>query len=715
MKSKYLDGNTGVAQAQKRLLSAGGVDRMSAVAESLTDISVSKQEFTEGLKHLSYLIRAQKERPAAALALVLFKAKPMKFINQIRREGMFRASKYEFESATLRACVSCIAETQICTDRDSYPAIYIQSVDNLLSLTRAVKAVHLSLKKELANRSKTALKSILLLADMALQQYEDYDAEYCLADEIPERVIEAASYLLNLIKGPNGFRPAPVFDIDDNVLEKGNIYEMLVRSAMRVVDYREAETLLDGLPYHARANGSTVIVAALDADIEKSVRVGYTQHFVQKLIRIGAWSGQDSHSKGITLKEFVNKTFAGGLENLMLLHSVPKERIVFAIPAETEAFSFLFQEVGFFSEEVLGDLVLEVDHWGKAVGEAIKVSDNLDSFDIFKVQRIFRLVHYVFHKKLSTIADPARRRRLTARSAIPVLKREQLLALMELAIPGKSMECLDLLSLTNDRLYVDLQYTPFVRVGGGYLIPPFIVAGSNLVRNVVYINRLHDKVKPPEDPMTRLVAEHLKRREFLVVSELERKIDGKLVEFDILAYREGTMLVFECKNSFFPCSAHEMRTSWDHVESAARQLSERCALLGNAAYQKLVVSSLGWHGVSVSQLYSAIITGNRIFHGLKIEGHPVRQARELINVLDKGEIRLGDEVRRLWRSSTFSVEDLVIYLSDQNSIARAQLGAMEMYRRRTVFGSRSLEFETYRVQTDKQQEIYRSLYDLKAE
>ena len=44
---------------------------------------------------------------------------------------------------------------------------------------------------------------------------------------------------------------------------------------------------------------------------------------------------------------------------------------------------------------------------------------------------------------------------------------------------------------------------------------------------------------------------------------------------DLVAYRDGVLYLFECKNAYHPCNPHEMRNSYDHIRKAGTQLTFR--------------------------------------------------------------------------------------------------------------------------------------------
>ncbi|MBL7373615.1 hypothetical protein INQ23_30300, partial [Escherichia coli] len=76
-----------------------------------------------------------------------------------------------------------------------------------------------------------------------------------------------------------------------------------------------------------------------------------------------------------------------------------------------------------------------------------------------------------------------------------------------------------------------------------------------------------------------------------------------------------------------------------------------------------------------AEVHTGIVTANRIFHGAALNGHPVRQAHELINVLTMGKLSGEERSLSIWAGSEFHALDLVTYL-EGDSIAAKQLAAL---------------------------------------
>ena len=108
---------------------------------------------------------------------------------------------------------------------------------------------------------------------------------------------------------------------------------------------------------------------------------------------------------------------------------------------------------------------------------------------------------------------------------------------------------------------------------------------------------------------------------------------------------------------------HELRTSYDHVQTARKQLDRLREAVRNEEVRRRLYVSLKWDFGPVDEVLTCVVTGNRLFNGYMIGGHPVRPAYEMINMLLEGTIRIGDEDFGVWRKPDFEPQDLLDYLA----------------------------------------------------
>jgi hypothetical protein len=162
----------------------------------------------------------------------------------------------------------------------------------------------------------------------------------------------------------------------------------------------------------------------------------------------------------------------------------------------------------------------------------------------------------------------------------------------------------------------------------------------------------------PREPFGHQVASQFLNR-LLVKDEFDLGTIVNPREIDLIAYKDGHLFIFECKNSFHPCNVYERRTTYEYIQYAAEQLELRKLWLSDKAKQAAALKELGWNVPATNDIDTCIALGNRVFNGLVLDGHPVRSVHELLNVLLRGTVSLMEEQFRLWEGDQFVIADLI--------------------------------------------------------
>jgi len=626
---------------------------------------------------------------AAALALVLLNAGES--IAKMRNEGVFRASRYGFNAGCLKKVLGATLDLATELKASSLHLEYLKSTLALLELAEPAKQLRKSIITRLKLRQNFCIKTLLAIVNytFSVNWLGDRDqSTRSLKHWSATHLASAFSRVYMMLRTDLSI-PRNAFHQTDDLASYSHetVYGSLLADAASLNELIDAEVMIDGLPYKAEITGDGVLVSAIDSEFERSVRLGYIQTDQQMGVRV--YRALEENTRRPTVASFnetVQRILGAGLLDFVTLKSLPIERLVFAFPQIPQLLEVLHQDAVFI-EEIPLLLGAHLDNFHPDDGSFLQVSQALTAIDLFKVQRVFNLIELAFQAKLESIEGEERRHFLLLRSTVLVMRSENLQQiLINILPPDKVDELISLLSLTTDRSagdsedYIDLQYQPFLHAvssPGLYIaIGPSIVGKSNLVRSIQYASKIKRKTAAKDDPMQAAVVAALKEAGFIARDSFEFNIDGKR-ETDIFAYRDGVLFVLECKNAYHPCSPHEMRNSFDLLETSQEQLDIRSRWLLNAENQKRLFKAMGWMVPPTSRVYTCTVTANRLFTGYKVGEHPVRHAHELINVLARGQIGRGREEPplRFWRSETFQVEDLVDYLEGR-SIVGQQHAAM---------------------------------------
>lgn len=636
------------------------------------------------------------EAIATALAMIFLDADHA--IACMRRDGVLRASRYGFRGSLIGRVAKAALSVRDLLTASPDRIVYLESVEALSRLAGNAQVLQKEIETTIRSRRAVVLKTVFVMVNSLFYHgwLNDYEASSLSGHRYSsEEYAEAASLVLRTYASMFPVDGASFTYVDtDAVTKNALVYERLLVAAIRLTKFREAEFFIDGLPYRADSAGETVTVSSIDPDLERSIRLGYIQSQNQGMIRFTHLQEADP---SISMRSVIDRGFERGSFGKMLeLIEQPIRRLVLRLPIVPEIFGEFFARDDLFLDELQMLLALDVDNFGTFEELIFPITDNVTSMDVFKVQRYFNFLSCAYQRRLSDLKDESERGELTLTSTLLVIRHDDLIEQMRLIFGDvdKAVEIVSLLTMDPGEPHLDLQYRPFVDAGGYYVIAPHVVAASNLVRNTIVANRLRSAAIGPKDRVVHAVTEALRSAGFLVHSDFEVKVAGRELELDVVAWRDRSLFLFECKNAYHPVSVHEMRNSWDHIRSARKQLDKRREILADAINRAVLFQKLGWDVDASCEVHTGIVIGNRVFHGANLNGHPIRQAHELINVLTSGRIVADEDSLSFWQGPDFQTADLIAYLGPA-SIATDQLAALDPREWRYSMGYRDLAFSSY--------------------
>lgn len=698
------------------LLKSKTLTDLVKVAKTVEMPTATKGEADALLKTVPALIGSNDHKAAVATTLSLILLDAERWLAKIRKEGIFRASRYGFNAGCLRKVVTATLSLSTHLQVEPGRLGYLNSVLALLKLAGSAKELKRSIVYRLTLRRGVCVKTLLAIVNSAFADEWPGNPNESPTSALHWTATELASAfsrLYMIIRDELGVR-SNAFHFTDDLAGGSNeaAYAGLLADAAALNELIDAEVMVDGLPYKAEVTPTGVLVSAIDSDFERSVRLGYIQTDLQFGLRVHLTREENSRRPIMaSFRSAVQAILEAGLLEHVRLRVIPMERLVFEIPDIPPLFEALRSDAVFVEEFPLIQGA-NIDNFHPGEMGFLQVGQTLTTMDLFKVQRLFSLIELAFREKLKTIDDQTRQRVLALRSTVMVQRRHDLQRMLERVLtPEQSAELISLLSLSTassdggSDAYIDLQYRPFlhaVALPGEFIaIPPAVVARSNLVRSVQYTSNVKRRLCPKDDPMQVAVVAALRKACFLVKDSFEFNICGRR-ETDIFAYRDGVLFVFECKNAYHPCSPHELRNSFDLLETSQRQLDIRADWLSNPANRASLFKAMDWDVKPASRVYTCTVTANRCFTGYSIGTHPVRQAHELMNVLTRGHIGRGPDATPLkfWRSNAFQIDDLIDYLEGKSVVAQ-QHAAMHPVTRSIGIRGRRLEFAQFAMDLEK--------------
>lgn len=590
-------------------------------------------------------------------------------VNEFRERGTLRPSKYEFETQIISYLIESVLFNKLYFNLSSDNEKWVKSVLALCSLATGVNQEIVFIKDALENGGMPLLKSLLVMTDYAFMLRDTMGLFTQFNSDSPadaEEIADGFSYIFHLYIEKFGNTHLNInvnvdWILDDTCLE-------LLLKAFAVKSFFNKEVMVDRFGYvvEKKSNGLYEIFDPAD-NLEKSMRIGYLSNIMQGL-------KQDVHlvsqkQKIASMREFGKLMYDALKDDHIKLVKEPFERYVFAVVYHPEFIKMVTEEKYFLEEEGVR-LSAERDllvHW-KQLFEFI-IIDDITFWDLLKVQRFFNILRWYIVSHFNSVLneDYIKQIPLVLQSILSRFTDEKLIeGLKEIVGEAKAVKIVDLLTWKpNDKVF-DIQYQPMLPVEKGKLIPLNVLASSNIVRNT--LQRCGKRFYPDGkiDPVSVILKDSLKSKMQHAEDDVNYYFNGKAGQLDVIAQSDNTLFIFECKNSLLPCNMHELRTSYDYVITAGKQLTRFCELFKDEKFRKYLQKTLRWSCVfdESTQVYTGIIMSNRMFSGYRVGPHPVRGLGEIVTFVDNGQIGFNGKYFCIWRSKSFNKDELKSFLSE---------------------------------------------------
>jgi hypothetical protein len=658
----------------------------------------------------------EKRRPGRAinwLALAL-RLNANEVVSRIRRAGLLRASKFQYQSDLLTRVVQTLLKSQAVISIPADGASYLESVGALLFVAPFVRQLYEDIRRELRKRRPVVLKSLVAVVDHRFIALRPPDRSRDSDDPLfyaAEEYADGLSLLVHIFSTDIGIEDENFNFMDEVGIRQGTYDDLLIR-ACKIKMYHEAELLVDAFHYCAKREERNVRIFSIDPRLEQSIRLGYIQAAFQTAITSRSLTRSDVQSLP-SLRELVAMVSAALGATLITQVDKPIPRLVLKIPDTPEAFS-PFREDHLYKEDVVYvEATAKEQFCRPEMLLRFGLTEGLTLLDVLKAQRLMNFLASLMAKRLGPLFETDAG--IAFRSLLAVFSIETFRHLLEHCVSEVAARAFIKAIEYEGPRHVgmfDVQYQPVIRGRQYQLLPMNVLCSSNFMRNLLFV---HNEKRKAQDPDSKISMQHtlyraLADRFEFVAEGVKCKVDGQHLEIDILAVVGNVLLVIECKSSFHPCSLHELRTSYDHMLTAADQLDRLKVVLGQERVIRPLLRKLKWNDVDYSAISTCIVTANRMFNGYSIRSHPVRQAYEMINVIDGGTMTFGDGgVLRVWRTEQFEASDLLEYLAGTTT-HQDFFEAMEARELRYRLGTANLVFGTYILNGERLHQIARARY-----
>lgn len=496
--------------------------------------------------------------------------------------------------------------------------------------------------------------------------------EYYSSEEISEGI----SLIISAFNTQKGIRRLDYFSSDVDFMESNKAKE-IVKDACRFVNLKDLEILMENFGFSCTPVNGKLIIAHPDEMYGKCYDLSNFIYQQQK--KTDSYRTRKENSSYPSLEDLSKKyeeLFPDSIEQ----KEEPFRRFIFKMPVSL--ITMLFKAEEFFLEEL--SLLLDLEK------ELLIPLSNLKKYVLFKgltveemlrMHRFFKVQFMLIAPRYLKLLEDSNRSTVLA-SLMMLFETQELITILGEAISKeKAVLYLELLTWNAEPTsHLDLQYNPIIQKEGYSLISLSVLAQANIIRNVIISqrkkgNNIRQQQVEQQDVLPLLLTETFLKAGFITQTEIPIKHRTSLQkesDIDFLAFKDGVLFIFECKDSVHPAGPFELRTTYDYIQKAALQLQYILLALTDEAYRKKVCARVGIDPDQIRKIQPAIILSNRSFWGLNYHGYPVRYIKELQSLIKIGEVSfsLPDEtelyVFKLWENERFSVNDLCNYCGEDS-------------------------------------------------
>lgn len=504
----------------------------------------------------------------------------------------------------------------------------------------------------------------------------DFDKEK-LRSYSKEEIGEAISYIVYLFDNTIGIKEDAKYVVNNNYV-LGDEIESLLLMACKLNELQEWEVCIDYFDYGITIKGREWIFHDQQSEFEKSIRLGYVRTDLQQAAFLLDWEESDISGKVVSIETIANTIIE------KLIHIILEEvengdftRYRFVLP---EILVNIFEKDGSFDGKWFEEEYKIIQYFARELSmntdEILnkQITDNCKLSDVILFQRFFilmdKIIEHVLHQNTKS-----RYIKKVVNSLIPVMSKQECIIILDKFTHdnNKSNELLDLFTYRKGAM-LDLQYTPIISAGNKLFISNTIIAKSNLLRNVIASSYQLKNQKVNQDqglePLTRTCENIFNKSNghYQTFSNRRFRYNKQNGEIDLIVISDTDIILIECKAPLLPVNNFELRSSWDHINKANKQLNLSKKAFSDKEFRNNYLKGL--QGVSIKErsIRTCIIMGNRLFTGYDKAEHPIRYIYELDMILNSGVIRSSMGSWRIWADEEYSHNELIKFLSEDSFV-----------------------------------------------
>jgi hypothetical protein len=576
---------------------------------------------------------------------------------------------------------------------------YFQSKKNLSLISENIYKVTQEIRKEIKNYGNSFIRDILFVVDMHF--YRTMKGVESLDISI-ETLSEICSYLIFLHVQIN-----KEHIISENTFSKEKSFydkriDNLIKLSFIIRNFQDIEKFIDNFNYKCIKVKNNLIVRSEDGLLEKSRRYGDFHSNMQRMALM--LDIKEKYRDTPRFDNFIND-ISKKCESLFEFKEKPIERYIFKFPLFDEIKDFILKEEYFLDE------VFELEEIQKEymIPDMMnfEISTLLTLRDLMIIKRYFKMLGLLNSDYLFNILEKDKsKKQIIYNSWIKAFNHENLKATLTPFIGEDKAE--DFISnfswLLKSEHILDLQHTPLIHFDD-YYFPLNIFISSNLFLNSLFKNKIRPHKIINKDSISEAIFKILKVNFKNVAMEINFNKNGYKGDFDVIAYIDNVIYIFEAKNIITPRDLHELRTTYDdNLIHGFEQLSKCRNVLLSDGYIKDLNNNLKWNISDDFKIVTCLILGTRMYNGYTNGEHHTRSFHELFNFLNTGKIKITEnEVTKeisLWRNDKIIGTDIYDFIENM-IVHKLMFESFSIQTNKEFFGKYSVSFETYEFDQKK--------------
>ncbi len=624
---------------------------------------------------------------------------PEETFDFIKKKGLFRYSKYINKKCIVKELaielIGICKKFKNCSEKR---ITYLTSIINYATVLDSFNAIekHIIQQFKIFDKiysDKSIIKTLLAATDFLFLS-NHYPKEHnnltSISNRTKENVSSAVSFLIYLYTERIKKSNINISLIHEKYISGGEIDKLII-PACYFLDFKEFEIMIDHFDYTCEKTDNYLYVKPTFEDFEKSIRAGYIRTEIQLLNdRINAFDD------AISLEEFadkINEQQEFKFFKLTETFNYPRYRLEFPEPVLDIIIEKFIKPDNLFKEElkylsqIFKEQLLDINDL-----EKIKLKGDLTLYDFIKIRRVFLLLYTMFAKEIFKIEKVDNDTLL--RSLIPLYTSDQFFQFIEKIVPNNKVHSfLDIICWEPGlEMIFDLQYHPILNFDDSFLVPLSILANSNSIRNLFAseYKQSNGGLLNSGESLVKQLSSSLNK--ISIPSYTETEIGN--TDIDVFIIYEDTLFVFECKHTLHPVSSFDLRTTYDYIKKAERQLDKINQSFENGSLLKIIARKHNVNTIKVNRIMSCIVLSNRLFNG-NIFKYPVRNINEIENMLTTGIMRTEFGTFNVWQSKSLTLEFMLDYFSLTNKLTTQLMAALSKHTLTYEFAEPKILFDSY--------------------